>query len=93
MTRVEDETRVVAMVSAAPGWWAVWRDDAGEVLEPVAAWALIENGGLRWASALVPDGEHATSLGVAELHKGYCGLRYFAPGAEPMRAWASDKAE
>lgn len=93
MSRPDDETRIVSITAAAPGWWAVWRDEAGEMLEPVAAWAQVESGGFQWASALVSFGERTAALELAERHDGYCGLRYFVPGAEPMRAWASDKAE
>lgn len=105
----EDEPLIVAIVPAPPGWFAVWRDDAGEVLEPVPLFALLEctwqeSGGdkpgalvrtrrVRWAQAMAHDGAGACTLGLAERSDGYCGLRYFAPGAEPVRAWASDKAE
>lgn len=93
MSRHDDETRILSIATAGPGWWAVWRDDTGEVLEPVPAWALVENGGFRWVAPMVPYGDRTASLELTERRDGYCGLRYFLPGAEPMQAWASDKAE
>jgi len=93
MTRPDDETRIVSITAAAPGWWAVWRDDAGEVLEPVPAWALVECDGFRWVAPMVPYGDRCASLELTERCNGYCGLRYFAPGAEPVQSWATDKAE
>lgn len=63
--------RVGAMIPAAPGWWAIWRDESGELRVPVAAWAVVaymhpaavgrdwfEDG--REVVALVPDGESGT---------------------------------
>jgi hypothetical protein len=61
--------RVGAVIPAAPGWWAIWRDDGGDFRVPVAGWALVEymrpprvmardwveDG--REVVALVPDGE------------------------------------
>lgn len=93
MSRPDDETRILSIITAGPGWWAVWQDDAGKLLEPVAAWALVEKDGYQWPDALVPFGENTAALELAERRNGYCGVRYFAPGAEPMREWASDKVE
>jgi len=42
MSRAPDEPQIESLTSAQPGWYAVWRDDGGELLEPVAAWALVE---------------------------------------------------
>ena len=89
MSRRDDELRIVAIIPAAPGWWVVWRDDAGEVLDPVPAWALVEQDGFRWVQPLAPDGVGALQLTSEDRQ--YGDLRYFAPGAEPMKAWASDK--
>lgn len=91
MSRPDDEIRIVSIAATTPGWWAVWRDDAGEVLEPVAAWAMVQQDGFKWVAPMVPYGDNCASLEVTERRNGYCGLRYFAPGAEPMKAWASDK--
>ena len=86
----DDEPQIVNIIPAAPGWWAVWRDDSGEVLEPIAAWALVSHEGFRWAEALVAYGEKSTALELATRRDGYCGLRYFAPGNDPVPAYASD---
>lgn len=86
----KDDPQIVAIIPAIPGWWAVWRDDTGEVLDPVPAWALVEHGRYRWPAALVPYGENSPDLQLANSDSGYCGLRYFAPGAEPLPAWAPD---
>ena len=90
MSRPVDAPQIEAVEAAPSGWWAVWRDDAGEVLEPVACWALVSQGGFRWTEALVPYGERTTALELASNRDGYCGLRYFTPGNEPKTAWASD---
>lgn len=86
----DDEPQIVSIIPAVPGWWAVWRDDASETLEPIAAWALVSHEGYRWAEALVAYGEKSCALELATRRDGYCGLRYFAPGNDPVPAYASD---
>lgn len=102
-----DEPMIVAIVPAPPGWWTVWRDDSGEVLEPVPMFALVETTWpefdpdrprgpvrthrARWVQAMTHDGNAGCALGLAERSDGYCGLRYFAPGTGPT-SWASDGA-
>lgn len=101
-----DEALIIAIAPAPPGWWAVWRDADGEMLEPVPAFAMVESGWqevddarlvaparthrMRWGQAMVHDGNGGCSLMLAERRDGYCGLRYVAPGADPATAWASD---
>jgi hypothetical protein len=89
----DDAPEIVSFEAAPPGWYAVWRDDSGEVLEPVAGWALVSQGGYRWVEALVPYGESTAALELACRRNGYCGLRYFTPGNEPSPAWASDQSQ
>jgi hypothetical protein len=90
MNRASDDPQIESLTPAQPGWYAVWRDDGGELLEPVAAWALVEQEGFRWAEAMVPYGERSAALELAARRDGYCGLRYFPPGDEAAPAWASD---
>lgn len=99
----EVEPRIVSIIPASPGWWAVWSDAAGEVLDPIAAFALVEDGWIgsdssgrarreeiRYVEAMVHSGMGDASLVLASSTDGYRGLRYYAPGAEPVTAWASD---
>lgn len=102
-----DDAVILSVMPAPPGWWAVWRDDAGEVLEPVPMFALVETTWqetdparpreparmhrVRWVQAMTHDGNAGCALGLAEGTDGYCGLRYYAPGTGPT-SWASDGA-
>lgn len=90
-----DDPMILSIVSALPGWWAVWADDTGEVMDPIACWALVEvrdeTPARRYVQAMTSHGDGTASLAFAI--DGYVGVRYFAPGAEPMRRWSSEKAE
>ena len=82
-----DTPLILSITPALPGWWAVWKDASGEVVEPVACWALVEVPGgmfsepLRYAQAMTYQGEATATVDLAD--KGYCGVRYYAPGTEP----------
>lgn len=74
--------RVMSLVPALPGWWAISRDEAGETREPVLAWALMEftwhdghgrvSESARSVVAMVPDGEAAAL--VPAIAAEYVGL-------------------
>lgn len=90
-----DDPVILSIVPALPGWWAVWQDSAGEVMEPIACWALVEvrdeTPARRYVQAMTYHGDGTASLDLA--NEGYVGVRYFAPGADPMRRWPSEQAE
>jgi len=102
----DDELLIVAIVPAPPGWFAVWRDGAGELLEPVPMFALVECAWperdpdkpgapvrmhrVRWAQAMTHDAQGACTFELAERADGYCGMLYYAPGSEPAQVFASD---
>ncbi len=105
----DDEPLIVAIVPAPPGWFAVWRDGAGELLEPVPMFALVECAWTegdtdkpgapvrmrreRWAQAMTHDAQGACTFTLAERDHGYCGMRYYAPGNEPAQVFASADIE
>lgn len=85
-----DEAPCILEINPAVGYWLVWRDASGELLEPMPAWATVEQDGSRWVEPMAYAG-FGLGLELACRDPGYCGLRWFAPGAEPMQQWASDE--
>ena len=94
MIRADDTQTEIVSVMPAAGWWTVFRDEAGEVREPVIALALVEyrwpGGSTRTLVPMVPEGMGAGVV-LAEGSE-YCGLVYVPPGGAPMPEWATDKA-
>lgn len=73
----DDDAPHILGIIPAPGWWACY-DDGGS--EPLMAFALVEQDGTRWATAVVPDGR--TSV-LAETLSNFTGLKYRGPWVAP----------